>query len=397
MSGLEIIAPDPRRHAAAVIDLVSKCFGNYFAFRDHCRRGYLLGSHYDWGASRVGLLGGRLVTHWGVWDYAMRIGSAAVRAGGIGVVATQADHRKRGYMARTARASLAAMRGAGYDVSILFGISDFYHRFGYVPAWAEVSWTMKAADLPAAPLGARLLRTAARHRRDLAAIYNREHAGLTGTAVRPTFRACARTNRWEGHRWTDGRGRTAGYVFLTRDPDRIVCQEAGGDPEQVLRALRAVARRRGAREVRFDVPHDASRLARRLRQANARAEYRYNPAGGAMVRLVNLRGTLDKMAGELSRRLAASAMRDWRGTLVVAGAGEEAALHIRRGRVRVGPGRSARHAIWGGAALARLLIGSAEPDEAIEAGRMRLSGDARRLAAVLFPNQHPMLSAWDRF
>ena len=127
-----------------------------------------------------------------------------------------------------------------------------------------------------------------------------------------------------------------------------------------------------------------------------------------MVRIINLAQTLEKMAGELERRLRASHLANWQGRLTIAEPREQATLAIDRSKVKVikvqgprgrpGPraGRT-RHAIRGGDEIARLLSGSDEPQEVIEGGKMRLSGDARRLAAVLFPNEHPMLSAWDRF
>jgi predicted N-acetyltransferase YhbS len=129
-----VIAPDRRKHADAVIDLMGKALPQgrgYYWMRDACRDVYLLRAHYDWRPSRIGLISNRVVTHFGIWDYQMRVGSARVRVGGVGGVATDADYRKRGLMDRTARASMEAMRAQGYDVSLLFGIDDFYHRFGY--------------------------------------------------------------------------------------------------------------------------------------------------------------------------------------------------------------------------------------------------------------------------
>jgi predicted acetyltransferase len=132
---LELFAPDPRLHGEELIDLIAKSFGSYFRMRDNCRKGYVLDSHYDWQASRIGLIDGRIVTHYGVWGYDMRIGAACVRVGGIGGVATHAGFRKRGLMAKTVAATIEAMSQVGYDMTVLFGIPDLYHRFGYVRAW----------------------------------------------------------------------------------------------------------------------------------------------------------------------------------------------------------------------------------------------------------------------
>jgi len=396
---LEIVAPDRRRHAEDLIDLVAKVFGgnNFYRFRDYCRRGYILNSHYDWDVSRIGLLDGRIVTHYGVWGYRMRIGTAEVRTAGIGAVATDGDLRKRGLMAPTARASVGAMRAAGYDFSILFGIDDFYYRFGYVRAWSDTVYVVKTADLPAGRPASRLHRFAPRDRDDLRRIYEREHAGMTGTAVRPTYPRDAHPGRYEGHLWTDAKGRTAGYVLTGRLGAAFECVEAGGDIEESLRVVAALARRAGADEVRFATFPHASGIARRLRRGNCRAETHHRRRGGCMVRTVNLAAALEKMRGELGRRLRASRLAGWRGNLLLCDAREKVTLAIDRSRVRVAPPARSKHAIRGGDAVAQLLIGTEDPGEVAEMAGMRLAGDARQLAAVLFPSQHPALCQWDRY
>ena len=116
-----------------------------------------------------------------------------------------------------------------------------------------------------------------------------------------------------------------------------------------------------------------------------------------MVRTINLAACLQKMAGELSRRLAASPMCDWRGSLLVADACDSVCLHIRNGSVRPGGAQSVKHALRGGPAIAQLLIGTDNPDEVIDAARIRTSGDAASLTKALFPRQDPLLSPLDRF
>ena len=44
-----------------------------------------------------------------------------------------------------------------------------------------------------------------------------------------------------------------------------------------------------------------------------------------------------------------------------------------------------------------MILGSDEPDEVIDAGGIRTTGDARMLARVLFPSQHPSLCMPDEY
>jgi len=397
--GLTIVAPDRRTHGEAVCDMIAKIFGGgrgYYRFRDFCRGVYVLPSHYDWSASRIGLVGDRIVTHFGVWRVRVRIGTARVRVGGIGAVGTHGDYRRRGFMARTARASVQAMRDGGYDLSMLFGIRDFYHRFGYVRAWCPSLYKVSVDDLPAERPTARVRTFTPGHREDITRLYNREHARLTGTAVKPTYPRGTYPCPMEGYRWTDARGRTAGYVILRPDKD-MQCVEAAGSPEQALRVLARLARRRGCREILFDTLHDRCRLIQRVRQGNCRVETRHIRRGGDMVATMHLASTLEKMAPELGRRLRGSPLDRWRGTLVVADRREAVALRIDRSRVTVRRGGRSRHAVRGNDEIAQLLIGTDDPAVTLATARMKVTGDAARLAAVLFPNEHPMLGLRDRF
>lgn len=397
---LEIVAPDPQMHREDIFDLTAKVFGHqglgYWGWIDHCTDGYIDGSHYDWAASAIGLIEGRIVTHWGVWDHRIRIGSSTVRMAGIGAVATHGRYRRRGLMDRTARRGLARIAESGYDMTLLFGRADYYERFGYVRAWSERTYVVDLADLPAQPPAVRSRKFALRHRDDLARLYNREHAHLTGTAVRPTYEHCRYANQWDGYLWSDGE-RPAGYVIFAEFRGRLEVLECVGDCEQALRVIARQAKRRGYDQVHFLTLHRDHPLTRRLRWGTCRIETLHRRSGGAMVRTVNLDSTVRRMAPELAKRLKRSDLADWTGTLRLADAHQTVDLRIQRGKLRIADadGR-ARHAVRGGE-LAQLFIGTADPMEIAEIAPLRLTGDAKKLLPALFPPQHPQLSRWDRF
>ena len=64
---------------------------------------------------------------------------------------------------------------------------------------------------------------------------------------------------------------------------------------------------------------------------------------------------------------------------------------------RVAAAAATKHVLRGGEQIAQLLLGTDEPEETIDAGRMKTAGDAAQLASVLFPNQHPTLGMWDHY
>ncbi len=399
MSVLQLVATNWRAHGEAMCDLIGKVFPNngYFATRDWARTVYVHHSHYDFAVSRLGFVDDVLVTHYGVWGYRMHIGGAVVRAGGIGAVATNGDYRHRGYMAQTAAASVAAMRAAGYDFSLLFGIDNFYHRFGYVPAWPETTYTVPVEELPTdAP--PRLRRFTARAVGVIDDVFNRENATRTGAAVRPTFRKEG-FGSWseEAYRWQLPDGATAGYVHAQTRGNRLLCDECAGDAATVLTVLAHLARRAGCGEVFFQtLPYD-SPVARLLRRGTCKVEQSYRRNGAVMVVLLNLRGALEGLTGELSRRLRASALTGYRGTLRIVHHAEAVTLGLADGTVTLLPDADSPNTLTGGDTLARLFLGSDTAEEVITAGDLQTTGDALPLAAILFPAQHPELPMHDRY
>ncbi|MCX7016914.1 MAG: GNAT family N-acetyltransferase [Candidatus Sumerlaeota bacterium] len=359
------------------------------------RERYIGGSHYDWNASRIGVIGERVITHFGVWDYQMRIGSARVRCGGVGAVATHQDFRRHGLMDLTARASVEAMRALGYDMSVLFGIANFYHRYGYTRAWCPETTVVNLPSLPSEKPSVRIHKFAPRPRPDIAALYNREHRRVTGSAVRPTYQRGHFASPSEGYLWADGRGQPIGYVIVKRHPGFLEVFETAGDVEQSLRVVASLARRAPYPEVRFATLPYNTPLARRLRQGNCRVETRFQRNAGPLAATIRLAGALGKMVGELSQRLRRSPMAGWKGDLLIADAREKAILAIRDGRIQLAPSGNARDCIRGGDEIAQLLLGTEDPLDLAEAYGVRLKGQARALAPILFPRQHPILRRCD--
>ena len=105
---LQVVTPDPEVHLPEMFEMCAKVFSQnlgYFRCYRWCNDAYIGNSHYDWNTATIGLLDGKIVTHFGIWGYVMRIGSARVRTTGVGLVATHVDYRKRGFMGETVRRS----------------------------------------------------------------------------------------------------------------------------------------------------------------------------------------------------------------------------------------------------------------------------------------------------
>ncbi len=402
------IAPDPVKHAEELFELIRICNGIPPATS---RESYIGHSHYDWGASQIGIIDGKMVAHYGVWGYEMRIGSARLKTAGVGAVATHPDFRGKGLSSELIASCLAAMQVSGYAMTRLSGIPNFYHRFGYVRGWVENVYTAAVDDvaqafLPVdesgchnsempAPPKAKLAPCPPTALVELADAYNRQYRLATGTAVRPTFLVSAKVvEHHEVVRW--GRG---AYVVVKVDAEAkaLRCCEYVGDATEALGVLGALAREKGCEKVLFESVPARSELIRILTRGNCDRRTAYIRSGGSMIRLISLAKTLEAMRGEFERLLRSSELAKWRGRLFLGWEREIATLVIRGGRVSVEEGGVSKHALSGGHAMAQLLLGTDEPGVTVESGGLRLRGDAKRLVPVLFPARDPVLSFADRF
>lgn len=400
----EIVAPDRKTHRGQLEEMFARSFAwqGYWGALDFARGAYFDEGFYDSATSRSVMLGDELISHFGVFDCPMRIGSARVKVAGVGAVMTHGDYRRRGLMTKAGAASIKAMSDAGYDMSLLFGKKDVYTSLGYVSAWSTPMYYANVTDLPLKSGPAKLKAFSPGSRGELGRLYNRQSAGLTGTAVRPTWTGNPYPKLWKGYLLQDESGKVAGYVVWHLRHGRVQHVDSAGDARQILGALARIAKREGVKEIDFYCLHYNSRLAKLLRRGDCRLELNYTAAGDAMVRTVNLHSTLTKMSDELLKRLANSRLAGWCGELLIADARQKVFLTIGRSKITVSEKSSpktgkVKHAISGGEHIVQLLIGTDEPLEIADAGKIRFKGDGESLAEALFPQQHPTLSAWDRF
>jgi len=285
-SQFQVITPDPVTHRTELLDMTSKVFSRgmgYFGAHTWSKNAYIYNSNYDWNSSCIGIMDGRIVTHFGIWGYDMRIGRARVKTAGVGLVATHADYRKRGLMGKTIRRCLELVLENNYDVSLLFGIAHYYDRFGYVSAWVPSDYRVEGHLIGAGKPTHRIYKFAPRHRGDLATLYNRENATRTGTAVRPTYLKNQWPEKWSGYLWKDGRGKVIGYVIVARQDGDLQCVECVGDDAEVLAVLATLRKRWALRDLRFKNLHYDSPLRKRITRRMCWERRRYIYTGGPMI------------------------------------------------------------------------------------------------------------------
>ena len=401
---LRIVAPEKDRHGAGIAELVALTFGgdDPIGWRDRARRGMAdAGEYYRWRDSRIGLLGDRVVTHVGVVRYAMRLGAGKIPVAGVAAVATAPFDRRQGLMRETFAATVKGFREAGYAASILFGIDNLYHKFGYVRAWSDSTFSMMIADLASVGDPPPVQYSREPPWPVIQNIYNSFNSGMFGTAVRPDSGSVFTTLKDVLVAvWRDTDDRPAGYVIAKTVDTGIEVLDQAGTPEKVLSVARRIAQDHFRDRLIFPTLSLASPLAQRLRSGTCTIRITPRACGGPMIRTVSLSACLDALRPNLQARLASSSTAKEDFDLLLSDGRQQVLLQFRGGRLTVhdeGWTAETPNRVEAGDNLATLLIGGAMPREVLDLPGVCCSGNGRRLAEVLFPEEFPMLPRIDRF
>ena len=387
---------DPTRHKMAIAQITADAFADG-SYVEDIAQSYIGNCHYDYATTRLVWDGDKLVHHWGVWGYQMRLESTLLKVAGIGAVTTQEPYQRRGLMALASKHSFKAMHRNGYELSVLRG--RHYVRFGYARAWNYVTTKLKVAEIPDLPPHQPYSQLAPGHLEAIIALYNRTHSGLTGTALRPTYRRQQEEDYSAFYGWFDDNDKLAGYLRASpvKDESALQCLEAAGDPIQVLGVLRDLLITESYKEIHFFTLHHDHPVLEIIRRGACLVENQFFHNTGWRVKVINLRRTLISLQPLLEERLVKSGLRDWEGELHLDSGEHQANIAIKAGKVKLLAPSHSPHIIQGGPSIGRLLIGSDEPEEIIQQEQMKLQGDGALLVKALFPNLNPVLSHWDEF
>jgi predicted acetyltransferase len=337
--------------------------------------------------------------------YRLRIGRARLAMGGVANVRTEREHRMKGYGRRVLRRSVEVMTQDGLDVSLLFGIANFYERFGYRPVAGEHEAALPGRAVVNLPIRLRAREISPRDHRRTLPLYRRylDRGAVDLERRAATWRGYVMGSSWAAQTVTVTgffRGRAmAAYVVCDNLPDVVTVAELvaarDDDLPSVLGWLGRQCRAKMAEKITFHLApdHPAVRLALAL---GATITQRTFHSGGAMLRILNLGSTLAAMRGELSARWSASPMagRAVRitfqtdiGNAQLAIQGSRGAAGAVRGRVRISQSR-----------LAQLLAGYAAPETLVRLDRnVHIPPRLMPAMSAIFPPRTGFILRTNRF
>jgi hypothetical protein len=375
----------------------------------------------------------------------MRIGAAVVRMDGIGGVSTEEEFRNRGYSRRVMETAVQQMRRGDAALSTLFGIEDFYQKFGYETTGPEYTVVVPLADAAAPthalPPGWRFRPLTADDMPAVKSLYHVNTRRATGALVRhdagdgpSEMERLAGVNpdaRKIGLRaWNrlqtiavepgedacrvlvDERGRIAAYAWFganwwmgvrRRDlPGAFHIAEGMARDAAAADAL-LTACRTWADEARSDcdsialaIPSDGL-LAWSAAYAGGEMFTVYTRGGNFMGRVLDVGRLLWQLLPELAARVR-SVRLPFHGRLTFRTEEGEAAIVITADNVLVDGG------VNGGlvvelpqTALARLCLGGFDPADLLARLPNRPDWEVEALLQLLFPRRMPHIYPMDRF
>ncbi len=135
-----------------IADLRGKVFArrSYFDYYEQRKRYQTLDPWYKPEHSRIIRENGKIVSHISIIEKAVRFGPVVIKLGGIGDVLTHPHARGKGYSRLLMEDALLYMQKNKYFLSMLYGMPNYYHKFGYIEAVKDYKLFISPAKVKAA-------------------------------------------------------------------------------------------------------------------------------------------------------------------------------------------------------------------------------------------------------
>jgi predicted acetyltransferase len=289
---------------------------------------------------------------------------------------------------------------------MLFGIPDFYDKFGFVPCLPSHCVHIATRDAERAAEGAGDYSTRPIGENDygfVARLYNEDNRNRAASLVRDerSFRGFHKGSNFRtqaaGFILEDGNGRSVGYAAFDDSRTEVNVIEANAADPRAFRALlyefakMAIDRRAGYLELYMACEHPFVRFARRY---GCQVQSTYERMGGGMMRILNQGSLFRKLRPALRKRLDYTEFNRRSVKLTI-----ETDLGTTKLRFNNQGSRPAAAGVvrLGQDKLTQLVIGYRSADDLLADSGVAAEGDAEALLKVFFGGQEPYVWKADEF
>lgn len=347
----------------------------------------------------------------GVIDYTTRLGGAQVRTGGIGNVRTPEEHRKKGYMRILMEDTIEYMIEQGYDISLLLGIPDFYHKFGYAVSLAKEKYVLDYEFIHGIEVdrsGYTIRDIEIEDFENVLAIYNRNNHDRPGSLVRTRefFWGFARGSelftKVKHFLIEDKQGEIVAYVvYDDNDTDLHIVEVEAVDRSLFYLIMDELKRldnelERDFHDLHFYMPCDHPFMIF-LRRYGINMEVEFPRNGMGMARIMNLQSTIEKIAPDVEKRVKKNLGHEYSGELEIVTEIGSACITVVKGAITVSSKSSEYKFAVSQKNLAQLLHGYRDAEDICIDPSGSTYCDNKALAAQLAPERFPYLWSTDLF
>ena len=370
------------------LDWLRKHGANYPGYRrEHLRLAF-------WGGDLAGTLRINMET--------IRLGEARLKMGGFGWVTTAPHHRNKGVASALMRDTMRYLREQRCHMAMLFGIPNFYHRFGFATTLSDYATLVRVpAVAEVANPGCRMRAGKPGDIRAIQRIHSANDVDVPCSIVRSSAHITNQWDRWKDLRvLTDAQGTLVAYFISRTAPDELVVDESGVTSRDaavaVLHACGALAREACVPRIRLHTP-PAHPLTRQLLEFQSVHEMRVDRNGNGMMAFVCLDEALETMLPEWEGRLQRHAARDHRTEVTLLVDGVPFRIRANRGALDIANVAGKNKFGLTQVELVHLVTGHRFLDDIYALQRRIITAEARELLAVLFPKRSPYVWPMDRF
>jgi len=352
--------------------------------------------------------GGRIVSHVSLFVRPLRFGPAILQTAGIGDVLTIPEYRGKGLSNLLMQAALNYMKNNKFDLTMLFGIPNYYHKFGYIESmnYYQLEVFNSGPDLPDTQFSAREF--SAGDLPPMLELYrtNTRASHLVVDRTVPYFESKA-IDPNQVVVLTDSARRLAGYAF-TWDAIKsqfTVIEAISTHRAASLALFSEILKRKPAGESTLKIKMSPQMpFVRHVRYLGTDLQSRCfgEGEGKGMLALVDLCQVLQKFKPLFDQRLAASRWYDFSGRLEIHSQ-QSVELVFEDGCLSqcqkiVPPAERSAGLVTDLRYFTRNVIGYwSIPDLLDQTGASVSDDDSRELLETLFPKLHPFLLPFDYF